>query len=288
MADIDDADAFFRQLRHNAEEMVYLVLRQRAGRLIQHKDFCVIGYGFADFNHLSLGDRQVADGLTRINVNLQPVENFLGFSIHSLAVHDSQLIRRETSQPYILHNIAAQNLVEFLVHHRNAVLQRVFRAGKCNRFAVHGDRSAVSGIDAEQTFHQCGLSGAVFPHQGVHRAGPQLQFRVIQRFYAGELLLNVQHLQQVLIFGHILSPPFFCNNMNTAPEACSQVVPARMWEQDVPALYSQYICRSKDSGSRSRRNRILNCLLRSSRDQNRGTEREDVLQLSLIQPGCQQ
>ena len=75
--------------------------------------------------------------------------------------------------------------------------------------AIHGDGAAIPGVNAEQALHQGGFASAVFAHQRMHGAGAQLQLGVIQCLYAGELLFNIQHLQQVLIFGHVSSSPLF-------------------------------------------------------------------------------
>ena len=145
-----------------------------------------------------------------VDVDLQVVEYGLGLLVHLAGVHHAQLVEREAAQPHVFHDGAAQHLVQLLVHHGHAVVQRVAGAGKGDRLAVHRDRAAVTGVDAEQALHQRGFSGAVFAHQRVNRARPQLQLCVIQRLDAGELLFDVQHLQQVLLFGHDFSPPFSC------------------------------------------------------------------------------
>ena len=56
---------------------------------------------------------------------------------------------------------------------------------------------------------------AVLAHQGVHRAGAKLQLRVIQRLDAGKLLFDVQHLQQILMFGHDFASPLFIKFVET-------------------------------------------------------------------------
>ena len=180
--------------------MLHLVLGQRAGRLVQHQYARIIGNGFADFHHLALGHGQLADDLLRVHIDLQPFEDRPGLVVHPLAVHDAQLVGGETAQPDIFHHVAAQHLVQLLVDHGHAVVQRV--PGACERhgLSIHRDGAAVAGVDAEKALHQRGLARAVFTHQRVYRAGAQLELCVVQRLDAGKLLFNIQHFQQVLTF----------------------------------------------------------------------------------------
>ena len=58
-----------------------------------------------------------------------------------------------------------------------------------------GDGARIPGIDAGEHFHEGGLPGAVFPHQGVDLAGTDLEIDISQRVNAGEGLVDAFHRQ---------------------------------------------------------------------------------------------
>ena len=209
VGDVDDADALGRQPVHDAEQVLDLVLGQRGGRLVQHQYLRVVGDRLGDLDHLALGDGQRADDGLRVHVDLQILEDGLRLGVHLPGVHHADGVQGEAPQVHVLHDGAAQHLVQLLVHHGHAVVQRVAGARERDGLALHRNGAAVAGIDAEQALHQRGLTRAVFAHQRVHRARPQLQPRVVQRLDAGKLLFDVQHLQQVLLFGHDSTSPLF-------------------------------------------------------------------------------
>ena len=194
MADVDDADALSRQALHNTEQMFHFILCQGTGRFIQNQDFGIVGNRLADFHHLPFGNGETADDLLRININLQLFKDCFRFLIHLFAVHYPQLIGREAAQPHVFHYIPAQHLIQLLMHHGNAVVQRITRTGEGYRMPVHRDRATVTGINAKEALHQRGFSRAVFPHEGMHRTGSQLQFCMIQCLNTGELFIYIQHL----------------------------------------------------------------------------------------------
>ena len=96
--------------------------------------------------------------------------------------------------------------LQLLVHHGDALLQRVKRIGDMHRLALVNHLARVHLIYAEQALHQGGFARAVFPHQGVYRAGPQPERNVVQRLHAREFFADSLHFQQ--IFRHV-SPFFF-------------------------------------------------------------------------------
>ena len=64
-------------------------------------------------------------------------------------------------------------------------------------------------IDSEEAFHQSGLAGAVFSHQGVDRARLHLQRNVIQGLDAGKGFCDIRHSQEDILC-HRCFPPFCC------------------------------------------------------------------------------
>lgn len=74
------------------------------------------------------------------------------------------------------------------------------RGAKIHFLSIEPDPARIFMIDAEQTFHQSGFSGAVFPHQSVDRAGTHAEINALQRLHAGELFDDALHSKQVFRF----------------------------------------------------------------------------------------
>ena len=107
-----------------------------------------------------------------------------------------------------LHGVAAQEDVlphraggdglELLVDHGNAHLQRLHGVGNGHLLPLKEDLPLVHLVDAEHALHQRGLPCAVFPHEGVNRAGAEAELCVIQGLDAREGFAHAPHFQAVL------------------------------------------------------------------------------------------
>ena len=91
------------------------------------------------------------------------------------------------------------------MHHGDAAFQSVQRGGDGDLLSFVLDLAFVHLVNAEHTFHQGGLAGAVLAHQGHDRAGAELKPGMIQSFDAGKDLDDVSHDQTVLC--HSVEPP---------------------------------------------------------------------------------
>ena len=199
VGDINDADALLAQAAHDAEQMLDLLAGQRRCRFVEHKDLCVIGNCLCDLEHLTLRNGHGADDRLRVNLDLQIVQNSLGVVVHFLVVNQSGL-QWEPAQPHIFHDAAVEHLIEFLMHHGDAVIEGVARVGEIDLLAVHPDGARVFFIDTEQALHERRFAGAVLAHQSVDGAGTQLELGMIQRLDARELLFDIEHFEQVVFF----------------------------------------------------------------------------------------
>ena len=128
--------------------MLNLLLCQGRSRLVQNENFRVIRYRFCNFNHLPLGNAQLADDGLRVYGNIKVIENLFCFLEHYFMADKTALLR-ETSQPDIFHNAALENLVQLLMYHRNAVFHSVFRTCKMYRLSVNANFAAVLFINAK-------------------------------------------------------------------------------------------------------------------------------------------
>ena len=206
MRNVDDAETAVAEHVDDAEQMLHLFLRQRRRRLIKYNNFRVIGNRLRNFHHLTLRNRHCAHDPVRIDINAELFEDFNGIVVHFLFVDHETGCFRVPAQPEVVHDRALERLIELLVHHSDAVVQRLLAAGKVDFPAFEIDMAAVLVVNAEQAFHQCRLAGAVFAHQRVNRSGLDLQADLIERPDAGEVLCNVFHLKQYGLL-HPNSPP---------------------------------------------------------------------------------
>ena len=84
--------------------------------------------------------------------------------------------------------LSCGNEVELLVDDGDARRLGIAHAGEADVFAVDADRSLIVGIDAGQDLHQRRFAGAVFAHQRMDFAGPELEADVAKRCDAAETL----------------------------------------------------------------------------------------------------
>ena len=106
---------------------------------------------------------------------------------HGIAAHEN-----------VFRHAALGDGLQLLMHHGDAQVERHQRILDINLFSLVKDFALVHSVNAEQAFHQRGFARAVFAHQGVNAARPELEIHVIQRFDAGERLHDALHFQTVL------------------------------------------------------------------------------------------
>ena len=145
---VNNTAAARAQSVHDFKQMLYFYARQRRGRLVKHEKFRVIRNGFGDFHHLSLRYRQGTHDHFRIYVDFKIFKKLGRIFIH-FALRNQSEFRRVSSQPDIVHYVALQNLIQFLMHHRNAVFHGVFRSGKFNFFALDFYAARIFFINSE-------------------------------------------------------------------------------------------------------------------------------------------
>ena len=206
MRNINDAHAPVAEHVDNSEQMLDLVLRKRGGRLVKYDDLRTIGDRLRDLDHLTLRNGHRAHDPVRIDIDAQLVEYFHGLPVHfGLVDHQSEMLR-VTPQPDIIHNRALQSLIQLLMDHGHAIVQRLSAVFEVDFFAFQEDGSTVLVINAEQALHQRGFACAVFSHQSMDGSPFQRQRNMIERLDAREGLRDIRHLQQdILIHIHFMS-----------------------------------------------------------------------------------
>ena len=165
MRDIDQRDALRFQHPHHFEELVDLLHGQGGGGLVQNDDLRVVGDGFRDLAHLTLGNRHIPHGLGQVHGHTEFAEQLGGLFLHSSLVNNAGGIDRIAAKEQVIDDVAFQALVQLLVDHGNAVFQGIFGPGKADLLAVEEDLAFVLLVGAKQALHHRGLTGAVFAHK---------------------------------------------------------------------------------------------------------------------------
>ena len=142
-------------------------------------------------------------------MDFQPVEHLFGGLIHFLFAGKRNAAGNgwEPPEPHIVHDVALERLIQLLVNHGNAVVQRFSGGFEVDLFTVEVNVTGVFGINAEQTLHQRRFSRAVLTHQGVNRSRSHGKLRIIQRLYTGETLADALHTKKYVLF-HVCASPF--------------------------------------------------------------------------------
>ena len=132
------------------------------------------------------------------------VKNGDGIAVHFRLIDDKARDLRVAAKPEVVHNRPLERLIEFLMHHGDAVCQRLLAAGKIHFASFQINVAAVLVVNAEQALHQRRFSRAVFTHQGVNGTGLNFQTDFVQRPDARKGLRNIRHPEQYGLF-HLIS-----------------------------------------------------------------------------------
>ena len=199
VGDVDQRDALLLEHAHHRKELLDLLGHERGGGLVQYDDLGVVGDGLCDLAHLALGDRHVAHGRVQVDREAELAEEVGCLLAHAALVNDAQRVRREAAEEQVVLDVAVQALVELLVHHRDAVLERVLGTGEGDLLAVEQDGSLVLLVGAEQAVHHRGLACAVLAHEAHDGAAPNVEVDVVQNPVASERLAHALDRQDDVI-----------------------------------------------------------------------------------------
>ena len=200
MADIDDRNALGPQLVHDGEQSFHLGGGQGGCGFVQDQHLAVRGNGLGDLHELHLGDAEGAQLSLRVVVQVDLLQHLGSILVHFFMVDDcdgSHLFGRIAANIDVLADAALRDGLQLLVDHGDAPVQGIQGAFDLNRLPLIDDLAFVHMINAEHAFHQSGLAGAVFAHQGMDGAGAKLKLCVVQRLNAGEGLDDATHFQTI-------------------------------------------------------------------------------------------
>jgi len=190
MADVDDGHSLRFQIPDDLEQKLHFVHSQRSGGLVHDQDLRVLAHGFCDLHDLHLGGAHGPHDLIRVQLNAQPLEQFLGGFPAALKIHEQAGIGAHAKKN-IFGGGQGRNVVELLINNLDAAF-RCQRNGHLRIFfSMHRNGAAGGGVVACDGFDQRGFSCSVFPDQAVDFAFPELHGNIIQCLDAGKLLAEM-------------------------------------------------------------------------------------------------
>ena len=200
MADVHDGHTLGPQFVHNGEQGLHLGGGQGGRGLVQNQHLAVRGYGLGDLHQLHLGDAEGAQLRLGVEVQMDLLQHLGGVRVHFFVVNDgdrSHLLGGIAAHVDVFTDAALRNGLQLLVDHGDAPVQGIQGALDLNGLSLVNDFALVHMINAEHAFHQGGLSGAVFTHEGMDGTGAKLKLCVVQRLDAGEGLDDAAHFQTI-------------------------------------------------------------------------------------------
>ncbi len=176
----------------NAEQILDLPGGQRGGWLIHNKYLGVGGKGLGNLHHLLLGDRQLSHHLLGIQVDLQFVQDALGFTLHGRVVQ-FQALSLFPAQEHILGHRQVLAHIQLLVDNGHAHLLSQLGGQVAVLLAEDLHGALVSLVYAAEHLHQGALSRTVLSQQGHDLPRAQFKVHMVQRLDPGESLADPLH-----------------------------------------------------------------------------------------------
>ena len=202
-----DAYALRLQLVHHAEELLYLIVVQRGGGLVQNQYPAVHVHGSGNGDHLLDGDGIIFQCIGHIHLDLQTVHQLLGLPVHGLPVHRMELRLGCPADEQVLCHAQVGTEVDLLIYRCDTDVLGIHGGVvmDISLHAVHIHLALVTLIDACQTFDNGGLSCTVFSHQCMNFSLTERQLGMIQCLYTRKGLCDISHFDQhIFFFSHIV------------------------------------------------------------------------------------
>ena len=163
VADEDHGHAFADERAEDLEELSRLLRRQHGRRLVEDQDVRSAIERLEDLDPLLLADADVLDTRLRVDREAETVRQFLHALLRRAVVEEDRVRRRLVAEDDVLGDGHHRDEHEVLVHHADAVGDRVLRRVKGHRLPVDQDLPLVGPIQAVEDVHQRRLPGAVLP-----------------------------------------------------------------------------------------------------------------------------
>ena len=183
--DVDDGDAFRRQLAHDLEKNLHFLRRKRGSRLVHDEDLEVVLYEVAcDLDHLLLSHAKVADNHMRVDGMLKSCKDFLRAS-HVRGVVEPDLVFRVLAcHEDVLVDAEVREEGKLLVNDADAVRTRCGHIREVDAFAAHLHFTRGWLLDAGDDLHQRRFASPVLADEHVNLALVDVEGNIVKRLCA--------------------------------------------------------------------------------------------------------
>ena len=191
----DEDDRLVLALEHpqHLEQLVGLGRRQHRGRLVEHQDFRAAHQRLQDLDPLLQADRQFADD--RVGIDLEAVfPPELGEPLADRARALGEQRAALGAEHDVLEHAERRHQHEMLMHHADAVADRLARGADPDRLAVDADFAGVGFVEAVENRHQRRFAGAVLADDAVDDAALDDEIDVIVGVNRAEALVDADQL----------------------------------------------------------------------------------------------
>ena len=171
------------------EQLVGLGRRQHRRRLVEHQDVRAAHQRFQDLDPLLQADRQFADDGVRIDLEAVFAPE-LGEPLADRARALGEQRAALGAEHDVLEHAERRHQHEVLMHHADAVADRLARRADPDRLAVDADFAGVGLVEAVENRHQRRFAGAVLADDAVDDAAFDDEIDVIVGVNRAEALVD--------------------------------------------------------------------------------------------------
>ena len=193
----DEDDRLVLRFQHpqHGEQLVRFGRREHRGRLVEHQDFGAAHERLQDFDALLQPDREFAHD--RVGIDLERV--FLG-QMRELHAYRRRAAGEQRAALGAEHDVfehaERRHQHEMLMHHADAVADRLLRGADANGFAVDADLAGVRLVEAVEDRHQRRFSGAVLADDAVNDPALDDEIDVLVGAHGAETLVDADQLDR--------------------------------------------------------------------------------------------
>ena len=189
VGDEDDGLVLALEDAQHLEQLVGFGRRQHRRRLVEHEDFGAADQRLEDFNSLLQADRQFADN----GVGIDDEAIFAAQFAKPLADRAGALGEQRAAlgaEHHVFEHGERRHQHEVLMHHADAVADRLARGADSDRLAVDADFASVGFIEAVQNRHQRRFAGAVLADDAVDDSALDDEIDVVVGVNRAEALVD--------------------------------------------------------------------------------------------------
>ena len=190
VGDVDDRDALVAQPPDEREEALRLVMGERGGRLVEDQQPGRSRQGAGDLDDLPLADAQRRHESTRVDVDVELLEDLAGPSIDARA--SRRRPNRLGSRPSEMFSatVSVGRVLELLEDDGDAEVAGGDRGQRRVGDLVDDDLAPVGRVVAGDDLDERGLAGPVLTEQGQHGAADGVEVHPVEDLDATERLAD--------------------------------------------------------------------------------------------------